>query len=65
MTCRHGDRRTEVGRIRAALFAEYTVAHLARLYGCRWETIQAIRDGHTYKDGSFPEPHQDAKKEGQ
>ena len=35
MTCRHGDLREEVGRIREALSAGYTVAHLARLYGCR------------------------------
>ena len=37
-------------RIRAALAAGYSVAHLARLYGCSESSIQAIREGRTYKD---------------
>ncbi|RKI09729.1 hypothetical protein D7Y15_23425 [Corallococcus sp. AB030] len=64
MTCRSGDLREEVGRIRAALAAGYSVAHLARRYSCHWETIKAIRDGHVYKDLLMPEPQQDAKNEG-
>ncbi|WP_223643931.1 hypothetical protein [Corallococcus sp. EGB] len=64
MTCRPGDLREEVGRIRAALAAGYSVAHLARLYGCHWETIKAIRDGHVYKGVPVLESRQGAKTEG-
>ncbi|RKI32153.1 hypothetical protein D7Y27_36505 [Corallococcus sp. AB004] len=64
MTCRPGDLREEVGRIRAALAAGYSVAHLAQLYGCRWDAVWAIRDGHAYKDLPMPELRQCAKPEG-
>ncbi|WP_223644325.1 hypothetical protein [Corallococcus sp. EGB] len=64
MTCRRGDLREEVGRIRAALAAGYSVAHLARLYGCRKSSIELIRDGHVYKDLPMLEPRQGAKTEG-
>lgn len=64
MTCRRGELREEVGRIRAALAAGYTVGYLAQLYGCSWESIREIRDGHVYKDLPFPETPPDAKREG-
>lgn len=46
VTCRPGDLREEMDRIRSALAAGFAVAHMVCLYSCRRETIEAIRDAH-------------------